>query len=153
MKMKKFVALVSAVSMLGSAFTALPLTAGAEGSETVFYEQDFEELGAQTLLEHKIDTEEAVNAVKDGYTDMVVSGEPAVLTWTDAGGGSMNMNDVQGRYNSAGIRYDITELVAGKSGKLTITADVRGGYGEVFEDAGRVGQGAQHLSGLRTAVL
>lgn len=139
MKMKKFVALVSAVSMLGSAFTALPLTAGAEGSETVFYEQDFEELGAQTLLEHKLDTEEAVNAVKDGYTDMVVSGEPAVLTWTDAGGGSMNMNDVQGRYNSAGIRYDITELVAGKSGKLTITADVRGGYGEVFEDAGRVG--------------
>ena len=143
MKKKKVVALISAVSMMCSVFSSAPLSVGAEGTEdaVTFYEQDFELLGNQTevLLDHKMDTQEAVDAVKDGYTDMAVSGDTAVLSWTDVGGGSMNMADSQGRYNSAGLRYDITDLVEGKSGKLTITADVRGGYGEVIENNGRVG--------------
>lgn len=146
MKMKKLTALISAVSVLGSAFTAIPLTAGAQESGTALYEQDFEQLGAQTLLEHKLDTEESVNSVKDGYTAMVeVAGTPSTFTRSDAGGGSMQMQDnvlnEEGgnRFSSAGLRYDITELVEGKSGKLTITADIRGGWGEVYENAGKIG--------------
>lgn len=127
MKMKKLTALISAISVLGSAFTAIPLTAGAQ--ETV----------TQTLLEHTLDTEESVNSVKSGYTDLAVSGAASMFTWSDAGDGSMQMQDAQGRYTSAGLRYEITDLVEGKSGKLTITADVRGGWGSVYEKAGIVG--------------
>lgn len=121
MKLKKIIALLSSVTMLGAMSVVIPLTVSA--AET-------------TLLDQLMDSQEAVQAViaEGKYEPMVAvnNGEEAKITLSHEKAGDTvdclqmknNNNDGKGWYNSAGLKYDITDLVAGKSGALTITADI-----------------------------
>lgn len=125
MKSKRLLSLLTAASVAASSFAALAVAAYAD-AETV-------------LLDQPMDSEEAVAAVIDegGYEAMIAenNGTPASieLSYVNAGGQypCLNMSDKNKWYTSAGLKYDITELVAGKEGSLTITADLSAGYNTV----------------------
>ena len=119
MRLKKLIALVSSVAMLGTVSAVIPITASA--AET-------------TLLDQPMGSETAVNGVKDKYEPMVATNDKGVaadidIKYTNAGAQypCLDMKNKNGWYGSAGLKYDITDLVAGKEGALTITADLSAG--------------------------
>ncbi len=136
MKLRKFVSALVAVTAMCSALSAqLVQVSAADAESKVVYQEDFESYGTQTLLEHKMDSEAAVNAVKDNYVSRVSTTTTTTEFHTDTDTDSACMKvDQGGKWSSAGFKYDITELVKDKKGELTISADVKrssGGDGSV----------------------